>query len=134
MRATDGAGNTDATPTIRSFKVSSVRITKIVYRASTLNGEQVSVKNLAGTTVNLTGWKMADAAGNAYTFGSNSLSSGATLVLHSGKGGNNAGNRYWGRTTQVWGDTSDTAKLKRANNSKAHSCSYNNKAATSKLC
>ena len=134
VRATDGAGNTDATPTLRSFKVSSVRITKIVYRASTLNGEQVSVKNLAGTTVVLTGWKVADAAGNAYTFGSYSLSSGATLALHSGKGGNNAGNRYWGRTTQVWGDTSDTAKLKRANNSKAHSCSYNNKAVTSKLC
>ena len=84
--------------------------------------------------MNLTGWKVADAAGNAYTFGTYSLAPAATVVLHSGKGGNNVGNRYWGRTTQVWGDTSDTAKLKRANNSKAHGCSYNNKAATSKTC
>jgi hypothetical protein len=101
---------------------------------ASLNDEWIRLKSSCATSKSLASFKVRDAAGNTYTFGSFTLAAGATVKIHSGKGTNTTSNRYWGRTTYVWGNTKDTARLYDASAYVVHSCSYNSSAVNAKTC
>jgi hypothetical protein len=89
-----------------------------------LNQEFVTLKNTGTTSRNLTGWTVEDLAGHVYTFGRFTLKAGAKVVIHTGSGTNNSGNRYWGHGYYVWNNTGDKAKLHTAAGRWKDSCSW----------
>jgi hypothetical protein len=92
--------------------------------ASNVNGEWAVVKNTAATTRCLTGWTVRDAASHVYTFGSFCLGGGKVVYLHTGKGTNTSGNRYWGLGWHVWNNDGDKAYLKNSSGVLMDSCSW----------
>ena len=86
--------------------------------AKNLNGEYVKVSNKCSSIINIKGWKVRDKAGNTYTFGTLRMGHG-TVYLHTGKGTNHAGHRYWRRTAPVWNNSGEKAYLYRADGSRA---------------
>ena len=72
--------------------------------ATNLNGEYVILRNRCAGLINIRGWRVRDRAGNQYTFASLRMGTG-TLTLHTGRGTAVPGHRYWGRTTEVWDNT-----------------------------
>jgi hypothetical protein len=129
---TDLAGNPSPTLT-RTWTISSIQIARIVYRASTLNGETISLKNNATSAVALGSWKITSSSAS-YSLPTFSLGAGTTVTVHSGAGTKTATQLYMGRTAQFWPNTSSTATLKRANATIADTCSYNSASASAKNC
>jgi hypothetical protein len=110
----------------------SVQFTRIQYNApgtdtgstASLNGEWVRLTNRTGSTINLAGWTVGNAA-HVYTFpGSARLGAGRSVVLHTGKGTTTSANRYWGRTGHVWGNSTDTATLRSAGGKTSDTCHW----------
>lgn len=134
VRATDAVGNIDATPASATWIVSTLALSKIVYKAKTLNGEFVQIANLTGTPVDMTGFKLMNSKRVIYKFPSYTLKGNSKVKVHTGSGTNTATDLYWKRSTQVWGNTTDTATLKRPDNTVADTCSYNSAYATYMTC
>ena len=135
--------NAAVPPAGASAAVSCVKINKIYYDSpgpdngsnASLNDEWIRLRSACNTTKDLLNFQVRDAAGNTYTFSSSfMLPVDGRVKIHSGKGTNTATNRYWGRTTYVWGNTKDTAKLYDANGYIVQSCAYNSSAVNSKTC
>jgi hypothetical protein len=91
---------------------------------SSLNAEYVVIRNTGTTTRTLTGWTVRDAQAHVYTFGSFALGAGKSVYLHTGRGTNSAGHRYWGMGNYVWNNTGDTATIKNASGVTADVCSW----------
>ncbi len=79
---------------------------------SSLNAEWIRITNKGASAKSLSGWTLRDETGYVYRFGAFTLGAGKSVVVHTGKGSNNAGNRYWGRTWYVWNNDGDKATLK----------------------
>ena len=111
----------------------SIHLYKIYYDSpgsdrggnTSINGEYVQIRNTTSAAVNLRGWTLTDAANHKYTFGSFTLGKGKTVTIRTGKGTNTSTTLYQGRAWYVWNNDKDTATLKRANGTKADTCSYN---------
>ncbi|MFB8362459.1 lamin tail domain-containing protein [Streptomyces sp. NPDC055929] len=101
---------------------------------TSINGEYVQIRNTTGAAVNLRGWTLTDAANHRYTFGSFTLDKGRTVTVRTGKGRNTSTTLYQGRAWYVWNNDKDTATLKRANGSRANTCSYNSTRVDYKMC
>ena len=101
---------------------------------ASLNDEWIRLKSSCTTSKSLANFKVRDGSGKTYTFGAFTLAPGATVKIHSGNGTNTASNRYWGRTTYVWGNTKDSARLYDASAYVIHTCSYNNSSVNAKTC
>jgi hypothetical protein len=120
----------------------SVHLYKIFYDSpgsdtgstSSLNAEYVQIRNTTSAGVNLRNWTLRDAAGHTYTFGSYTLGAGRTVTVHTGRGSHTTAHRYWGRSWYVWNNTSDTARLRRANGTTADTCSYDSSRADYVMC
>ena len=126
-----------------SAATSCVKINKVYYDSpgadtgsnASLNDEWVRLRSACNTTKDLLNFQVKDGAGNTYTFSSSfMLPVDGRVKIHSGKGTNTATNRYWGRTTYVWGNTKDTVKLYDATHYIVQSCAYNSSAVNSKTC
>ncbi|MFH8343207.1 lamin tail domain-containing protein [Streptomyces sp. NPDC018045] len=112
----------------------SVHLTKIYYNSpgsdngsnASLNAEWVQIKNSTSRAVGLKGWKLADASGHTYTFGTYSLGAGKTVTVHTGKGRDTAAHRYQNSRAYVWNNTKDTATLKKPSGARVDTCGYNN--------
>lgn len=100
---------------------------------ASLNAEWVQIKNKSKTTRSLTGWKLRDKNGFVYVFPTTKLKPGATVKVHSGKGKNKTGRRYWQRAWYVWNNTGDTATLKNKAGKTIDSCTFPG-SADSKYC
>lgn len=119
------------------LKPGSVRISKIQYTASTLNGEYLTLTNTTKSAVSLTGWTVRDAVGHTYTFGSRSLAAGASVVVHTGKGTNghpHAADSYWGKTAYIWNNGGDTATVRTGAGTAIDSCKYTGSSKGYSLC
>lgn len=82
--------------------------------AGNANEEWVTVTN-TGAAADLSGWTIADEAGNTYAFSSGfTLGPGASMTLHTGTGADTGRDLYWGRAQHVWNNGGDTAFLKNA--------------------
>lgn len=77
-----------------------------------LNDEYVVLENTGTETLDLSGWTVSDEAGHTYTFPSDaSLSTGATVTLHTGSGSDTASDRYWGASSAIWNNGGDTVSV-----------------------
>ena len=101
---------------------------------SSLNAEWIQLRNRCSTSRLLTSWKIKDAAGHTYTFGSYALGGGKYVKIHTGKGTNTATDRYQGRSWYVWNNDKDTAYVYNQNGTRIDTCSYNNRYASSVYC
>jgi endonuclease YncB( thermonuclease family) len=73
--------------------------------------EWVDFENRGGTSVDMAGWAVEDAAGNHYDFPSDvSLAAGDTVRLHSGSGTDSSTDLYWG-DDYIWNNDGDTCLL-----------------------
>jgi hypothetical protein len=109
------------------LKAGSVQISKIQYASTTLNGEYLTVTNKTASKISLTGWTLRDASGHLYTFSGKSLAPGASAVVHSGKGTDDrphAADVYWGKTSYVWNNDTDTATLRTSAGTTMDTCTY----------
>ena len=80
-----------------------------------LNGEYVRVCNVSAEHIDLTGFRLTDAANHAYIFPAETLAPGYTALILSGKGKDRRrGGQlllHWGATYPIWNNTEDTASL-----------------------
>jgi hypothetical protein len=79
--------------------------------ATNLNGEYVKVTNRCSTMIGVGGWRLRDKAGNTYRFAAGVRMGKGSIYVHTGKGVNRPGHRYWGRTRPVWDNTGERAYL-----------------------
>ncbi|MFI6699193.1 lamin tail domain-containing protein [Streptomyces sp. NPDC050509] len=120
----------------------SVHLYKIYYdspgtdnrSSASLNAEYVQIRNTTSKAVSLKGWTLVDASNHKYVFGTYSLGKGKTVTVRTGKGKDTAANRYQNRAAYVWNNDKDTATLKKANGTKADTCSYNSTKVDYKMC
>jgi hypothetical protein len=91
---------------------------------TSLNGEWFELKNSGTTTQNLYGWKVKDNTGYTYTFGTYYLKAGYRVHVHTGKGSNSGTHRFWQRTSYVWNNTGDKARLYNKAGSLLDSCAF----------
>ena len=100
-----------------------------------LNAEWFVLKNVSGRRVNLKGWSVRDRTGYTYRFSSTFyLRAGATVKVHTGRGTNTAGHRYWGRGWYVWNNTGDKATLRNGAGTLKDSCAWTSTGSGYKLC
>ncbi|MFF8831881.1 lamin tail domain-containing protein [Streptomyces sp. NPDC015131] len=90
---------------------------------ASLNGEWVQLYNSSTSAISLSNWKLKDRAGWTYTF-SGTIGAKSYVKVHTGRGTNTAGYRYWGRAAYVWNNDGDTAYLSKASGALADSCSW----------
>ena len=91
---------------------------------TSLNAEWIKLRNRCSTGKSLTGWKIKDAAGHTYKFGTYTLRAGYTVKVHTGRGTNTASNRYWGSGWYIWNNTGDKAILRRADGTLVDTCTF----------
>lgn len=81
--------------------------------AENLNGEYVTFENTGESSLELSGWELADAAGHSYTVPEgNILEPGERITVYTGSGTNTATELYWGQSTPVWNNNGDTVILR----------------------
>jgi|GEM_PF-846133 len=74
-----------------------------------LNDEYITIKNIGNTPIDLTGWRIQDAAGHCYMFPNGFiLQPGATVTLHSGSGKDSTTDLYWNSKYAIWNNDGDT--------------------------
>ncbi|ESP88014.1 lamin tail domain-containing protein [Candidatus Halobonum tyrrellensis] len=73
--------------------------------------ERVVVENAGDGPLDVSGWRIADAAGHEYRFPEGlTLPAGARAAVNTGSGGT-AVELYWGRNSPVWNDAGDTVSV-----------------------
>jgi hypothetical protein len=130
--AKDMAGNT-STSVSRSWTVSSIRLSKIVYRTTSLTAELVTLKNFANTPVPLRNYVVTSSRGS-FTMPTVTIGANSTTNVRTGNGVTTSSNVYMHRTSEFWPNTSGTGTLKRPTGTVVDTCSYNSAAHTSTTC
>jgi hypothetical protein len=91
---------------------------------ASLNAEYILLKNTATTPKWLNGWTLRDKANHVYKFPATMINPGKYVYVRTGRGTNNAGNRYWGLKWYVWNNTGDAAYLRNTAGTLIDSCSW----------
>jgi len=74
-----------------------------------LNDEYIVIKNVGGSPVSLSGWKVKDDGGHTYMFPSGFvLQPGMEVTLYTGSGVNTDTDLYWGSSRAIWNNNGDT--------------------------
>jgi P pilus assembly chaperone PapD len=95
---------------------------------ASLNAEWIRIANTGHSRVALTGWRIRDASGKRYVFGTLSLGAGQSVTLHTGSGPDSARHRYWRQENYVWNNSGDTATLRNRRGAVVDRCSYRSNA------
>ncbi len=74
-------------------------------------GEYVDIQNFSDNPVDMTGWRLEDAAGAKYTFPAFTLGLDAVVRVHVCDGQNTSTELFWGRCSATWNNGGDTAYL-----------------------
>jgi hypothetical protein len=101
---------------------------------SNLDQELVKIRNTGARPVILTRWTLRDGDGHAYRFPTTRLRAGATVVVHTGRGTDRPGHRYWGRTRHVWDNHAERARLRDRYGRLVSACSWSTSAAGATTC
>jgi hypothetical protein len=102
---------------------------------TSLNAEWIQLKNSCATGKSLYRWKISDAAGHVYTFGTYTLAANSKVKIHTGRGSNTSLNRYWGQSWYIWNNTgSETARLRNSAGTLIDTCSYTGATIANKYC
>ena len=91
---------------------SQVQIVQVV-GAGNIASEGVEIVN-NGPTLDLVGWTISDAQGNAYVFPERRLFTGGMITLYTRTGEDTAIALFWGRGEAVFGESGDMAILRDA--------------------
>lgn len=79
---------------------------------ATATDESVAFENVSGGPLDISGWRVEDAAGHSYAFPPGTeLAAGASITLYSGVGEDTASEAYWGRGSAVWNNSGDTVSV-----------------------
>ena len=85
-----------------------------------LDDEYVVFENAGDATLDLTDWRVEDAAGRTYAFPDGyTLDPGETVTVRTGTGaggGDDDGNLYWGSESPVWNNGGDTVVVHNSDN------------------
>ena len=73
-----------------------------VIGAGMLADERILIQNNGTQPLDLTGWHLMDAQGNAYTFPQLTLFPGVKVQLHTIAGQDTPSDLYWGRSAALW--------------------------------
>ena len=73
-----------------------------VIGAGALADERIIIQNVGTQQLDLTGWHLTDAQGNAYTFPQLTLFPGGKVQLHTVAGQDSPTDLFWGRSTPIW--------------------------------
>jgi len=101
--------STNETPAVATVPAGTVSIISVV-GAGTLAAETVTIQYKGDGELDLTGWRLKDADGNAFTFPSFKLFRNGAVQVHTTSGTNTAIDLYWGRRQAVW-QSGETALL-----------------------
>jgi hypothetical protein len=126
----------------RSVATGGVKIVRIYFDSpgsdtgsnTSLNAEWVQIKNVTKTRKTITAWTLRDASSHIYRFPATSLAAGHTLKVHTGRGANNGGNRYWNAGDYIWNNTGDTAGLRNSHGTVVDRCHYTTSSDPSTSC
>ncbi len=78
-----------------------------------LNDEYVVFENTGSSSVDLSGWELADAADHTYTFPDGTeLEPGEQITIYTGSGTDTKTELYWGQSTPVWNNAGDTVIIR----------------------
>lgn len=77
-----------------------------------LNGETVTIQNSGSTEIRLAGFRLSDRSNATFIFPDVTLPAGRTIVVHSGRGSDDADNLYWNSSRSIWNNNGDTAFLR----------------------
>jgi hypothetical protein len=77
-----------------------------------INKEVVVIHNSTSQRKVLTGWMLRNTSGHVYRFPTTALQPGGFVIVHTGKGKNQPGQRYWGQGFYVWNNDGDKAILR----------------------
>ena len=74
--------------------------------------EHLVIENASGGPLDLSGWRVEDAAGHDYRFPAGTeLAAGASVTLYTGVGEDSGTECYWGRGSAVWNNDGDTVSV-----------------------
>ncbi len=108
-----------------ALPASAIRIKLIHYRASTHNDEYVVIYNGSHhKSVELMNWILRGREGHGFDFPPYTLRPGHSLLVRSGRGGDQRRTFYWGSSRYNWRDSGDTATLRRPNGHLVDRCHY----------
>lgn len=112
-----GFGGGTPTATVGTDGGAAVRVDRVHADAAgsdreNLEDEYVVLRNDADAAVDMTGWRLQDAAGHTYRFPAGfTLDAGATVTVYSGDGTDAPDALYWGAGAPVWNNDGDTVYL-----------------------
>ncbi|PMC74474.1 lamin tail domain-containing protein [Brachybacterium sp. UMB0905] len=87
--------------------------------------EYIQVKNTGKKTLTLSGYVIRDNGPQKFTFPKGTkLAPGKTLTIRSGKGKNTTKTKYWNKSSYIWNNTGDTARLYNSKGKLLESCKY----------
>ncbi|NWF67607.1 MAG: lamin tail domain-containing protein [Chloroflexi bacterium] len=98
------AGTPTATPTVTLAPTAvNAQVTIVsVVSAGDVTAEGVEIRN-NGALVDMTGWTLADADGNTFTFPRQLVFTGGQVTVYTRVGENSPIALFWNRSTAVWG-------------------------------
>lgn len=102
--------------TVTCGELSALVIEDVQYNApgndaTNPNGEWLSVRNVSGSTIDLTDWRIKD-DGDDYAFADGeTLAAGDALTIHIGQGSDSGSTRYWGQSSGILNNTSGVQRL-----------------------
>lgn len=91
---------------------------------ASLNAEYVTIRNVSGSRISLKGWHLYDKVGHKYSFGKFTIAPRTAVKIRTGRGSNNATNRYWGSGNYVWNNDGDRARIRDASGKLVDQCSW----------
>jgi hypothetical protein len=91
-----------------------------------LNREIVRISNVGSHERSLAGWRLRDSDGHVYRFPTTRLQPGGSVTVHTGRGSNSAGHRYWGQTRYRWDNDGDRAVLRNRAGALVDACRWGN--------
>lgn len=90
-----------------------------------LNLERVEIVNRTSQIADLRGYTLRDVAGHVYRFATTTrVAPGGKVTVHTGRGTNTSGHKYWGMGNYVWNNPGDTAYLRNAPGTLIDSCRW----------
>ncbi|MCD2201602.1 lamin tail domain-containing protein [Halobacterium sp. KA-4] len=117
---TDPAGTTEPVETTSTSTDDRLDLVEIHANAANddaenLNGEYVTLEHTGASSLDLSGWTLADAAGHSYTIPEGTvLEPGDQLTIYTGSGTDTTTALYWGQSSPVWNNGGDTVILRDA--------------------
>ena len=90
-----------------------------------INQEFFTVRNISTRPINLSGFRVLDAANHLFVFPRGYVLAGrTTVIVHTGKNRNRATTLYWNQSWYVWNNTGDTARFQTPAGRTFDTCTY----------